>query len=191
MNAFDDWHKELISDYQWYSLLRMYKEETIKKAAEKVFAENVADGVVMTRPMSENRKHVYRVCIKNNPVGDKPIEKNWHVKEQEKKEAEEKKEWVPLTGEARAKKLAEFKAMVDAAPKAFTTPKMSAQEIANEGDWLPKKEKPFVRSEFENQLAYKEHIDKVNAARKKLFLSTFPDASEEEIEAYLLKFNSI
>jgi hypothetical protein len=189
MTTFDDWHKELISDYQWYSLLRMYKEETIKKAAEKVFAQLVADKVVDLRPMSENRKHVYNIVTKN--PGDKEIRKDWYNVEKEKKEAEEKKEWVPLTGEARAKKLAEFKAMVDAAPKAFTTPKMSAQEIANEGDWLPKKEKPFVRSEFETRMALEEHKRKANDARRKLFLDAYPDASEEEIEAYLLKFKAI
>lgn len=189
MKTFEDWYTELISDTLWYELLRHYKDETIRKCSEKVYAQLVAEKTVSYRPMTENRKHVYNVVCKL--PGDKPkvdwVEK--HLKQQEEKK--EDKEWVPLTGEARTKKLAEFKAMIDAAPKAFTTPKMSAQEIANEGDWLPKKEKPFVRSEFENQLAYKEHIDKVNTARKKLFLSTFPDASEEEIEAYLLKFNSI
>jgi hypothetical protein len=88
MNSFEDWHKELISDYQWYSLLRMYKEETIKKAAEKVFAQLVADKVVDLRPMSENRKHVYNIVTKN--PADKEIRKDWYNVEQKKKEAQVK-----------------------------------------------------------------------------------------------------
>lgn len=189
MKTFEDWYKELTSDTLWYELLRHYKEETIRKCSEKVYAQLVAEKTVSYRPMTENRKHVYNVVCKL--PGDKP-KVDWVAKQlKQQEEKKEDKEWVPLTGEARAKKLAEFKAMVDSAPKAFTTPKMSAQEIANEGDWLPKKEKPFVRSEFESRMALEEHKRKANDARRKLFLDAYPDASEEEIEAYLLKFNVI
>lgn len=185
---FDDWHKELISDYQWYSLLRMYREETIKKAAEKVFAQLVADKVVDLRPMSENRKHVYNIVTKN--PGDKEIRKDWYNVEQEKKEAEEKKEWVPLTGEARQEKLKQWMESVSKVEMVSSVPKLTAKQIIEQGDWRAVKTIP-PRSEVEKHIIVETHIEKVNNARRKVFLSAFPDASEEEIEAYISKFNSI
>lgn len=184
MKDFPEWFKELCSDVRWFEYTSMnHKGKNFKKAAEFVYAQLLADSRLQMREMSENRKHVY------NKLGSMPFDFVAPSLQQEEKK--EDKEWVPLTGEARAKKLAEFKAMVDSAPKAFTTPKMSAQEIANEGDWLPKKDKPFVRSEFESRVALEEHKRKANDARRKLFLDAYPDASEEEIEAYISKFNSI
>lgn len=47
------------------------------------------------------------------------------------------------------------------------------------------------RNTEEGRSLINEHINKVNAARRKFFLERKPDASEEEIEAYLLKFKAI
>ena len=75
MKDFETWYKELTSDTMWFELLRHYKDETIKKAGQKVFAQLVADKTVEYRPMSENRKHVYNILCKN--PGDKVIKKEW------------------------------------------------------------------------------------------------------------------
>jgi hypothetical protein len=181
---FDDWIKELISDYQWYSLLRMYKEETIKKAAEKVFASLVADKVVDTRPMSENRKHVYNIVTKN--PGDKEIRKDWYNVEKEKKEAEEKKEWEPVSWEKRAEYLKQVQAEIDKVEDRKIRPLLSG-EAEKKGQYDPPK--PNYTGEPSRPIdVVIEHVNKVNAARRKFFLERKPDASEEEIEAYLQKF---
>ena len=165
MKSFPEWYKELCSDVRWFEYTSMnHKGKNFKKAAEFVYAQLLADSRLQMREMSENRKHVY------NKLGSMPFDFVAPSLQQEEKK--EDKEWVPLTGEARAKKLAEFKAMVDSAPKAFT-----------------KKEKPFVRSEFESRMALEEHKRKANDARRKLFLDAYPDASEEEIQNYINKFS--
>ena len=48
---------------------------------------------------------------------------------------------------------------------------MSAKEIADEGGWIPKKDAPFVRSDIETMEAWQAHKEKINAARRKYFIS--------------------
>lgn len=144
MKTFDQFYTDIISDERWFYLLRHYKDETIKKGAEKVYAQLVADRTVDIRPMTETRKHVYNTVCKN--PGDRVV-KDWSQIEFEKiqkKEAEEKaKEWKPLVGEARQKALAEFKAMVDKSAMVNAVPRLTYSEIAKEGGWDRKKETPY------------------------------------------------
>lgn len=190
MKSFEDFYTSLTSDEQWFALLRMYHEETIRRAATKVWAVLVADKIENIRPMNENRKHVYNTVIKDCPVGDKPRGKEWFQVEQEKKEAEEKKEWVPLTGEARQAKLKEWMEAITKVEMISAVPKMTVKEMIEQGDW--RAATPIVpRSEVEKHIVVESHIEKVNNARRKLFLSAFPDATEEEITEYLKKFTSI
>ncbi len=138
--------------------------------------------------MTENRKHVYNILVKN--PGDK-VSKAWYIQEEEKKKKDEDNEWKPLTGEARAKKLAEFKAMIDSAGMINAVPRMSLKQAAEEGDWrLPKKPEGYeYNPSVVEQLAYaKESKELIRSCRRKFFLDAFPDASEEEIHAYFQKF---
>jgi hypothetical protein len=187
MTTFDDWHKELISDYQWYSLLRMYKEETIKKAAEKVFAQLVADKVVDLRPMSENRKHVYNIVTKN--PGDKVIKNDWVDKAIQDIDVQKKEEWKPVSWDKRAEYLKQVQAEIDKVEDRKIRPLLSG-EAEKKGQYDPPK--PNYTGEPARPLdVVIEHVNKVNAARRKFFLERKPDASEEEIEAYLQKFKAI
>jgi hypothetical protein len=56
---------------------------------------------------------------------------------------------------------------------------------------LRKKHEPFVRSEVETMEVFNQHKMKVDEARRKYFKSAYPDASEEEIKAYIKKFDKI
>ena len=141
MKNFDDWFKDLISDSRWFELLRHYREETIRKAAQNVFAQLVADNTVDVRPMPENRKHVYNICIKGGN-GDKVV-KPWHVQEAEKKEEKKAEEWIPLTGEQRAQKLKEWEAIVKGSTMLNSMPKPSYKQLAEEGGVLPPKPAPY------------------------------------------------
>jgi hypothetical protein len=160
MVNFESFYQSLTSDQQWFELLRAYKDETIRKAVEKVYAALVAEKTVDIRPMSENRKHVYNIlCSK---PGDKPAGKPWHVVEAEKIEAKEKeiqeKEWVPLTGEARAKKLQEWLDKVKAVEMQSAVPRVSHKEAIEEGGWIPKKDAPYPVTSKEEAYAKDRHL---------------------------------
>lgn len=138
---FESWYTSLISDTLWYELLHHYKSETIKKAGEKVYASLVADGTTDVRPMSENRKHVYNILCKN--PGDKINGKAWYVQEAEKKEAEQEKEWVPVSEEERARRLKEYKALIDSMPILNNFPRLTPKEKEENGEWIAVKHVPY------------------------------------------------
>lgn len=143
INSFDDFYKELTSDQQWYELLRMYKDDTIRKAAEKVYAILVTDKILDIRPWNENRKHVFNILKKECPNGDKPKGKDWYIIKQEEKEAEEKKEWVPASKEFAEQKAKEALEIIANSKTLNGVPKISHKQSVEEGGWIPKKQAPY------------------------------------------------
>lgn len=49
----------------------------------------------------------------------------------------------------------------------------------------------MVPSKVEQIIGAREHLATAQRARRKLFTEAYPDASEEEIQAYIEKFESI
>ena len=139
---FDSFYTELISDQRWFELLRMYREETIRKAAQNVFAQLVADNTVDVRPMPENRKHVYNICIKGGS-GDKPLPKPFAVIQAEKKEAEKKAEEATYTKEHADKCAKEALEIIANSKTLNYFPRPSKKEVAEEGGWRPKEAAPY------------------------------------------------
>ena len=186
VNNFDVWFKELCDNYVWYNpASQHHKPETFQKAANAVYMQYVASE--RFPPIQEARRHVYNKLVL--VPGDK-VKVDWTKvakKELDAKEAEKNEKWVPVSEEERAKRLAEYKAMVDAMPKRWSPPEMSEEEKEREGV-LRKKHEPFVRSEVETMNAVNEHKAKIREARRKYFLSAYPDAGPLEIEAYINKF---
>ena len=141
MISFDSFYTELISDQRWYELLRHYKDETIRKAAEKVWAQLVADKIEDVRPMSENRKHLYNLLIKN--PGDKVALKNWAAKALEIQEAEKEKEWQPVSWDKRAEYLKQVQEIIKGSTMMSGVHKPSYKEQAEEGLDRPKNMPPY------------------------------------------------
>jgi hypothetical protein len=180
--SFESFYEKLISDQLWFELLRHYKDETIKAAARKVYAALVADNTVDIRPMSENRKHVYNILCKN--PGDKPVKKWYDITKEEKKNEPE----IEISEEEIKRRLQEWQDSLKDVQMVSAVPKLSAKQIIEEGNWRAVKlEHP--KSEFERLMLIEEHKEKVNAARRKFYLQHKPNASEEEINAYVNKFN--
>lgn len=157
MKSFEDWYSLLISDTLWYELLRAYKPDTIKKAGEKVFAGLVADGTVEARPMSENRKHVYNIVTKN--PGDKPAGKEWYLQEMAKVSSTEENNWKPVSPEERARRLAEWEAIVKGSTMANSMPKPSYKQLAEEGGVLPPKPAPYPVTKPEEAYVRDRHFE--------------------------------
>lgn len=183
---FEDWYSKLTEDSLWYELLRAYKGETIRKAGEKVYAQLVAEGTVSYRPMSENRKHVYNIVCKN--PGDK-VKKDWYKIEEEKKEAVKSEEWKPVSWEKRAEYLKQVQAEINKVADRKIRP-LLAGEAELKGQYDPPKPSATCAPAAPVEVVV-EHINKVNTARRLYFLERNPDASEEEIQAYLRKFDVI
>jgi hypothetical protein len=157
MRTFDQWYTDLISDQLWYELLRAYKDETIRKASEKVYAQLVADKTVDLRPVSENRKHVYNIVCKS--PGDKPKGKSWSEialeKQIQKSEAEE---WRPVSEEEREIWLRKWKESINELQTVSAVPRMSYKELAEEGGLLPPKPAPYPHTSPMEAYVKERHI---------------------------------
>jgi hypothetical protein len=92
-----------------------------------------------------------------------------------------------LTGEARQKRLDEWKAVVNASPILKPQRKLTTEQMAEEGGVRPKSTQ-FKRSPIETIIAAKEAVKDAQNARRKFFLDAYPDADPEEVEAYVMKW---
>lgn len=109
------------------------------------------------------------------------VEEKWRLqKEEEKKPVQpsDDKDWIKV-----------WKESIDKLPHAKRFD-LTDDQIKKEGQVRPASTEynpsPVAQSEMINR-----HKEKVNEARRKYFLAAKPDASEEEIDAYLLKFKAI
>lgn len=109
------------------------------------------------------------------------VENNWKaMKEAEKKsiKPEGEQNWLKV-----------WKESVDTLPhsKRFD---LTEEEILKEGQIKPApidyNPSPTAQIEMVNN-----HMDKITEARRKFFLSVHPDASKEEVEAYIMKFPTL
>lgn len=183
--SFDEFFKDLCSNYVWFQPATMHhKPETFRSVANKVYMQYVASESFP--PIQEARRHVYNKLVLI--PGDRPKGKDWYKIEEQKKEAEKAKEWVPVTGEEREQWLKKWQDQVSGCQMVTSVPRLTARQIIEEGDWRAVSTiEP--RSDVEKAMVFEEHIEKVNAARRKVFTTAYPDASEEEIQAYLKKFD--
>lgn len=182
MKPFESWYTLLISDELWFELLHNYKEETIKKSAEKVYAQLIADGDVNYRPMKENRKHVYNILCKQ-PT-DKVI-KPWYAQEADKKEELKREAWKPVSENERTEWLKRWSEEVDKFKGNKIKPILDYDEIGQER--LPR---PRGKCEPSSPLeVIQQHVERANNARRKYFIDKNPEATQEQIQSYIDQFN--
>jgi len=187
MKNFDDWYKELTSDERWFEQAGMnHKPETFKDVALKVYTNGMTDSLEFAQtPMKLHRQHVFNKLCKVLP--DK-VKKPWYLKEIETKQPELKD--IPLTGEARAKRLQEWMDALAKLPAMKTAP-ISSRELIENGDWRPKPVEIREPTEMEKRTAYIAHVEMVRRCRVKTFRDAYPDSLDDEVQAYLDKFKSI
>lgn len=156
MKSFPEWFKELCSDVRWFEYTSMnHKGKNFKKAAEFVYAQLLADSRLQMREMSENRKHVY------NKLGSMPFDFVAPSLQQEEKK--EDKEWVPVSWEKRAEYLNKVQEIIKGSTMANAAPRMSYKEIADSGDVLPPKPKPYPQTSPEEFYVRKRHLEYIKA----------------------------
>lgn len=185
MKNFDDWFTELKSEEVWFEQATLHhKPETVEATARQIWVNGLAEGEAWkVIPMKEHRRHLFNKLSKITP--DK-VKKQWWLKEEEKP----KEEWIPLTGEARAKRLQEYMDAIQAAPMMQPVAPLSAREKLNQ-DVRPLPPEIHEPSEVEKRAAYLGHLKRTREARTVTFLEAYPDAPPEEIAAYLEQYREI
>lgn len=126
------------------------------------------DGIVLRGWMEKYLEEKYTV-----------VEDNWKKqKEDERKpvDAVEGRDWLKT-----------WKDSIDNLPHA-KVPDLTQEQIQKEGKVKPPST-GYKPSEFQLHESEVRHREKVNEARRKYYLSARPDASEEEIQAYIDKFD--
>lgn len=135
---FEQFFKELKSDEVWFTNATMnHLPDTITKTANQIYMTGMTDPEnFKVIPMKEHRRHLFNKLSKLAP--DK-VKKPWYIKESDKDKEPER---PPLTGEERQKKIQEWLDALEKTPKAYAPPKLTSQQIKEEGDWLAKKVPP-------------------------------------------------
>lgn len=188
MKDFSEWYKELCSDVRWFEVTSMnHKGKNFKVAAEFVYAQLIADPQLALRSMVENRKHVYNRLIRMDY--DRVFPQLQQPTIEEKKEPEQ----PPLVrgSEQYMKRTQELIEAIKAAPMMKKAAPITAKERLENSDWRPKPDTIREPSELEKRTAYLQHLQTVRECRAKLFRDSFPDASIEEVQAYVDKFENI
>lgn len=140
MKDFESWYKELKSEAVWWTNACLnHSPETVNKVANAVYMVGMTNpSEFSVTPFAEHRRHFFYKLSKITPD---IVRKPWFEKAYEKALEQPKPEDVPLTGEARAKKLKEWKEQLESV-KVYAPPKLTSEQIKEEGDWIAKKVPP-------------------------------------------------
>jgi hypothetical protein len=173
MVNFESFYQSLTSDEQWFeNVSSRHKPETFKNVCSLVWTLALSDAEQMKlTPIADHRRHVVYKLSKILP--DRDNSKQWFQLEEEKKEADEKKEWVPLTGEARMQKLKEWEAKIKEVEMQSAVPIITHKQAVEEGGWLPPKgpvhpvTTPMEAYIKDRRIAYIEYAYEPRTAEKK------------------------
>lgn len=175
MTTFEDFFKALTADEQWHDTMKMiHRHKPIKDVALLVYGTAVGEGT-LTDDIKEHRNHVHNKLAKT-PVKIQNIIQTHQPKVEEPQQEETK---IFATDEQRDKILEEWKQEVKGI-KMKPVIKLTHKQIAEEGDWLPKKK--HVPSD-PNYLH--EHEKTLHKCRVKVVRDRHPNLSDEEIEQYI------
>lgn len=175
--TFEEFHKTIIADELWVDAMRNpSRGKDLKAAIEKVYGQAVSDGSLKIVSIGEHRKHVF------NTLGKMPLSKVNTVQLQQTEKPPEKLEVkVYATDEQREYWLNKLKEEIKEI-KVKPVIKMSHKEIAEEGDWIPKK-----RHVPTDPLYFYENQKKLHDCRVKVVKDRHPDLTDEQIENYIAK----
>lgn len=171
----EEFTKALTSDELWMEAMRNpSRGKDLKAAIEKVYGQAVSDGSLKVVSIGEHRKHVF------NTLGKMPFVKVNTVQLQQQETKPEKVEVkVYATADQREHWLNELKKQVDQIAVRPIT-RLSHKQIAEEGDWMPKKKAVPTDPGY-----FHEHASLLHKCRVKTMKERYPDMTEEEIENYI------
>jgi hypothetical protein len=157
-DSFEQFWDKLVEHEVWYDQMKMrFFRKDMKEAAKDTYIFLLASENRWACQDYQDFRKCYHNFLKN--AKDKP---QGPVLQQEEKKEEVKQSEPILTGEARKAKIKEWLETIKTMPAMTSSvPKLSYQEIADEGDWLPKKPAPYPstsESEVRKQLLHIEYL---------------------------------
>jgi len=188
MKNFEQWYSDLTADERWLETMAMqHKGKDLKEAAHIVYGDAVSDPVAFaTVPIAERRRHVHYKLVKMPYKAVAPILQQEEPKSD--KPTDPKDMPIPRgTDEYKAR----CQQVLDAiAGVGRPVAPMTEKEKEENGQVRPRAQK-FEQTETMKIAARNNHEKLLNECRRKVFLEAYPDAEEDEIQAYLDKFDSI
>lgn len=175
MTSFDDFYTALTSDELWMEAMRNpSRGKDLKAAIEKVYGQAVSDGSLKVVPIGEHRKHVF------NTLGKMPFSKVNTVQLQQQETKPEKVEVkVYATDEQRDYWLNKLQQQIKEI-QVKPVPRLSHKQLAEEGDWLPKK-----RAVPTDPYYIHEHKKTMRECQRKTVKERHPEFSDEDVEKYI------
>lgn len=178
MTTFEDFHKALIADERWHETMKMiHKYKPFDEVCKLVYGSAMSEGTLEGTDIGEHRKHVHNklaktpVKVATNTVQlQQPEEKHEKVEVKVYATDDQREYWL--------NKLQEQIKEIQVKPVA----RMSHKEIAEQGDWIPKKKHVPTDAGY-----YYEHTKLLHTCRVKTMKERYPHLSEEEIEDYIKK----
>lgn len=185
MKTFQEWHDELISDTRWYEQVSMKYKGTFKTACEKLYGMSVSDPDLFSRPIQAQRKHLF------NMLWSMPVEKKNWVQTHQVEDKKEEKPFVPASDEHVAKCVAEFHKILEEAPNWHISRVKPSKRMEEELGEVRVRSTHYHLSDVEMRIQAIENVRNLQRIRRKTFLEAYPDATGEEIEAYVEKWSEV
>src|SRR5690348_10038436 len=141
--SFDEFHKALIADEKWYETMKMvHKYKPIDEVIKLVYGSIISDGTEK-EDITEHRKFVHNKLAKT-PV---KIQNVIQTHQPEVKEEEKPIESVPY--EVHKKRLDDWLESIAKIPVIKRVPRLSSEQIKEEGQWEPKQANHYHPNEAE------------------------------------------
>ena len=181
---FNKWFTELKNNPLWWMRMQeMYSKKNLNQIANETYTFLLGQDARFKACDWVD----FRRCFFNFAKNSKE-----EIVRPQLQQSEEKKEEpvIEISEDEIKQRLQEWQDSLKNVQMVSGIPRLSAKQIIEEGDWRSVSTvRP--RSDVEKAMIMEEHIEKVNAARRKVFTTAFPDAPEVEIQAYIKKFNDI
>lgn len=182
----DQFTESLKSDQIWWEQVEMRnKHKDIPGTIEKLYMMSLADQDLFSRPIQEQRKHLFNMLWKAEPV-----KKNW-IQTHQVEEKKEDKPFVPASDEHIAKCVAEFNKILEESPNWHISRVKPSKRLEEELGEVRVRSTHFQISDVDMRLQAMDNVRRLQNHRRRAFIEAYPDAQADEIEAYVQKWAHI
>lgn len=182
--TFEDFWTKLTADDLWWDRMKYtYGRKDLKKIGNDTY------DFLLTQPnrLKADDPGDWRRLFKKTAdwAKDKPAGVEL---QQAPKEVKKEPDHTPTSPERRARWLKVYLWKIQKSKITSTGPRLSLKQIAEEGDWLPKKDAPYIQPVMEILQTQQRIQAETDEGRRRYFMATYPGATEDDVQDYLSKF---